>query len=79
MQSDPLHLEERSFCFVETMTLEQAAIIYSMMGCCKACNVDPRMWMEYVFNHIHEYDNDYRKDIAELLPHNLKTQIEENI
>ena len=41
--------------------------------------MDPRIWMEYVFNHIHEYDNDYSKDLAEFLPHNLKTLIEENI
>ncbi len=50
-----------------------------MMGCCKACDVDPRKWMEYVFNHIHDYDNDYNKDLAELLPHNLKNQIGENL
>lgn len=32
-----------------------------------------------LFNHIHDYDNHYNKDLAELLPHNLKAQIGENL
>ena len=28
--------------------------------------------MHYVLTHIHDYDNDYSKDLAELLPHSLK-------
>ncbi len=76
----PIALGRKNFLFCGNHdAAEQAAIIYSMMGCCKACEVDPRKWMEYVFNHIHDYDNDYSKDLAELLPHNLKTQIGENL
>jgi len=26
--------------------------------------------MVYTLSHIHDYDNDYSKDLAELLPHN---------
>jgi transposase len=51
---------------------ENAAIIYSMMGCCKAAGVNFRDWMVYFLNNVHRYDNDYGKDLAELLPHNYK-------
>ena len=29
-------------------------------------------WLNHFFTHIHEYDNDYSRDLLELLPHNLK-------
>ncbi len=51
---------------------ESTAIIYSLMGCCKAAGVDFRTWMIYFLDHVHDYDQDYTKDIAELLPDNLK-------
>ncbi|MBM6884267.1 IS66 family transposase, partial [Bacteroides caecigallinarum] len=51
---------------------EDAAVIYSFMGCCKAADVDFKGWMHYFLNHVHEYDSDYSKDIAELLPSSLK-------
>lgn len=51
---------------------EDAAILYSILGCCKSAEVDFRTWMNYFLNHVHEYDNDYTKDIAELLPHHLR-------
>jgi transposase len=51
---------------------ENAAIIYSMMGCCKAHGVNFREWMIYFLNNVHNYDNDYSKDLADLLPHNFK-------
>jgi len=53
---------------------ENAAIIYSMMACCKASEVNFRDWLVYFLNNIHWYDNDYSKDLAELLPHNFKLQ-----
>ena len=52
---------------------EDAAVIYSLMGCCKASDVNFRDWLEYVLNNIHSYDNDYSRDLAELLPHIWKT------
>lgn len=53
-------------------TAESTAIFYSFMGCCKAANVDFRTWMIYVLDHIHEYDTDYSKDLADFLPDNLR-------
>lgn len=50
---------------------ENAAIIYSMMGCCKALQVNFRQWLVYFLENVHSYDNDYSKDLAELLPHNF--------
>ena len=51
---------------------EDAAVIYSFMGCCKAADVDFKGWMNYFLNHVHEYDSDYSRDLAELLPSSLK-------
>lgn len=53
---------------------ENAAIMYSMLGCCKANEVNFRDWLVYFLNNIHRYDTDYSKDLAELLPHNFKLQ-----
>ncbi len=47
---------------------EDAAVFYSLLGCCKAVGVDFRGWMIHVLTHIHDYDNDYSRDLAELLP-----------
>ena len=51
---------------------ENAAIMYSMLGCCKAHDVNFRQWLVFFLDNIHAYDNDYSKDLAELLPHNYK-------
>ena len=53
---------------------ENAAIMYSMFGCCKASGVNFRDWLVYFLSNIHNYDNDYSKDLAELFPHNFKLQ-----
>jgi transposase len=53
---------------------ENAAIVYSMLGCCKAHQVNFRDWLVFFLNNIHKYDDDYTKDLAELLPHNYKPQ-----
>jgi transposase len=53
---------------------ENAAIVYSLLGCCKASGVNFRDWLVYFLNNIHQYDKDYSKDLAELLPHNYKLQ-----
>ena len=49
---------------------QDAAVFYSLLGCCKAAGVNFRDWMVHVLSHIHDYDNDYSKDLAELLPRN---------
>ena len=51
---------------------ENAAIIYTFMGCCKLAQVDVRKWLNHFFTHIHDYDEDYSCDLLELIPHNLK-------
>ena len=53
-------------------TAESTAIIYSLMGCCKAAEVDFRKWLIYFLDHVHDYDENYDKDIADLLPDNLR-------
>lgn len=53
---------------------ENAAITYSMLGCCKAHGVNFRDWLVFFLENVHNYDDDYSKDLAELLPHNFKTQ-----
>jgi len=50
---------------------ENAAIIYSLLGCCKASGVNFREWLVYFLENVHYYDNDYSKDLADLLPHNF--------
>ena len=52
---------------------DNAAITYSLLGCCKACDVNPREWLTYVLSKIPAYNNDYSLDLADLLPHNWKT------
>ena len=50
---------------------EDAAVIYTMMGCCKAANTDFKKWMKYFLDHVHDYDSDYSRDIYELAPKSL--------
>ena len=49
---------------------ENAAIMYSLFGCCKAAGVNPREWLTDVLKRIPEYNQDYSRDLAELLPYN---------
>ncbi|MBR1433522.1 MAG: IS66 family transposase [Bacteroidales bacterium] len=53
---------------------EDAAVIYTMMGCCKAAGVNVYDWLVYFLSHVHEYDNDYTRDLDELLPGNLRAK-----
>lgn len=67
----PLALGRKNYLFCGNhQTAEDAAVMYSLLGCCKAAKVDYRKWLVYVLNNIHTYDKDYTKDLAELLPHN---------
>jgi transposase len=71
----PIALGRKNWLFCgNNGAAENAAIIYSMMGCCKAAGVNFRDWMIYFLNNVHSYDNDYSKDLAKLLPHNYKPQ-----
>lgn len=71
----PLALGRKNYLFCgNDDAAENAAVIYSLMGCCKASQVNFREWFVYVLENIHEYDNDYSKDLAELLPQNWKQE-----
>lgn len=69
----PIALGRKNWLFCgNDEAAENAAIVYSMMGCCKASGVNFRDWLIYFLNNVHHYDNDYRMDLADLLPHNYK-------
>jgi transposase len=69
----PLALGRKNFLFCGNHeAAENAAIMYSLLGCCKASDVNPREWLTYVLSRIPEYNNDYSLDLADLLPHNWK-------
>ncbi len=69
----PVAVGRKNYLFCQNDdSAESTAIIYSLMGCCKASGVDFRGWMIYFLEHVHDYDQDYTKDIADLLPDNLK-------
>jgi hypothetical protein len=70
-----LAIERKKFLFCgNDDAAEDAAIMYSLLRCCKAAEVECRQWFVHVLNHIHDYNTDYSMDLAELLPHNLKSQ-----
>ncbi len=71
----PIAVGRKNYLFCgNDSAAEDAAIMYSLLGCCKATDVNFRDWMVYVLSRIHDYDTDYSKDLAELLPHNWKLQ-----
>ena len=71
----PLALGRKNFLFCGNHdAAEDAAVIYTFMGCCKLAQVDVRKWLNYFFTHVHDYDNDYSLNLMELLPHRLKQQ-----
>ncbi len=70
----PLAIGRRNYMFCGNHdAAENAAIMYSLIGSCKANDVDPREWMTDILTRLPEYNNDYSKDLADLLPHNWKT------
>jgi len=69
----PLALGRKNFMFCGNHdAAENAAIMYSLFGCCKASDVNPREWLTDVLTRIPEYNNNYDLDLADLLPHNWK-------
>jgi hypothetical protein len=51
---------------------ENAAIMYSLFETCKAQDIDAREWLTDVLSGLPAYNNDYRLDLTDLLPHNWK-------
>lgn len=71
----PIALGRKNWLFCGNHeSAENAAIMYSMLGCCKAAGANFRDWLVFFLENVHRYDNDYSKDLAELLPHNFKPQ-----
>lgn len=69
----PVALGRKNYLFCGNHdSAENAAIMYSLLGSCKAAGVNFREWLLYVLSHIHDYDNDYSLDLAELLPKSWK-------
>lgn len=69
----PIALGRKNWLFCSNHdAAENAAIIYSMLGCCKQHGVNFREWMIFFLENVHLYDTDYSKDLSELLPHNFK-------
>jgi len=66
----PLALGRKNFMFCGNHdAAENAAIMYSLLGSCKAIDVNPREWLTDVLNRIPEYNANYDLDLADLLPH----------
>lgn len=69
----PLALGRKNYLFCGNHeSAENAAIMYSLLGCCKACDVNPREWLTDVLSRIPVYNKDYSMDLADLLPNNWK-------
>jgi len=76
----PVALGRKSWLFCGNHdAAENAAIMYTLFGCCKAHGINFREWLVYFLNHVHEYDNDYSKNLDELLPHNFLAKSSENL
>lgn len=73
----PMAIGRRNYLFCGNHdAAENAAIMYSLLGTCKAHDVNPREWLTDVLNRIPEYNNNYSLDLADLLPHNWKASKE---
>lgn len=76
----PIALGRKNWLFCgNDNAAENAAIMYSMFGCCKASDVNFREWLIFFLDNVHKYDEDYSKDLAELLPQNFNVKTEETI
>lgn len=68
----PLAIGRKNYLFCgNDAAAVRAAIVYSLIGCCKAAQVDPRIWMEDILSRIPQYELG-KKDFAELLPENWR-------
>jgi transposase len=69
----PLAIGRKNYMFCGNHdAAENAAIMYSLFGCCAALDVNPREWLTDVLTKVPYYNSDYSLDLAELLPHNWK-------
>ena len=69
----PVALSRKNYLFCKNHdAAEDAAVMYTMMACCKVAGVNVEEWLTYFLGHVHEYDTDYSRDLAELLPYALE-------
>jgi transposase len=69
----PLAIGRKNYLFCGNHdAAENAAIMYSLLACCTAADVNPREWLTDVLTRIPIYNSDYSLDLADLLPHNWK-------
>jgi transposase len=69
----PLAVGRKGYLFCGNHeSAENAAVMYSLLGCCKTSDVNPREWLTNVFSKIALYNSNYDLDLADLLPHNWK-------
>jgi transposase len=67
----PLAIGRKNYLFCGNHdAAENAAIMYSLLGCCTTADVNPREWLTDVLTRIPVYNSDYSLDLADLLPHN---------
>lgn len=68
----PVALSRKNYLFCKNHdAAEDAAVMYTMMGCCKLAGVNVEEWLTYFLDRVHEYDTDYSKDLADFLPETL--------
>ena len=68
----PVALGRKNYLFCgNDDAAEDAAVMYTMMGCCKAAGVNVYDWLVYFLDHVHEHDYAPERDLAELRPGNL--------
>ncbi len=64
----PVALTRKNYLFCKNHgAAEDAAVMYTIMDCCKLAGVNFEAWLTYFLDHVHEYDNDYSLDIADFL------------
>lgn len=64
----PLAIGRKNYLFCGN---DAAAVRAALIGCCKAAQVDPRIWMEDILSRMPQYEFG-KKDFAELLPENWR-------
>jgi transposase len=61
----PIELRRNNWLFCGNHdAARNTAIMYSMLGCCKAHQVNFRDWLVFILNNIYKYGDDYSKDLA---------------
>jgi hypothetical protein len=64
------HLHGSLRYYLYPMPVDMRKSFYTLSGI--ATEVNPREWLTDVLTRIPYYNNDYSRDLAELLPHNWK-------